>query len=83
MKYLINCCPECLLCKKPRGKLPGKLHPVTSGRRPVEVINVDHTGPFIKSTKGNCYVLLIIDNLTKFVKLFAIPNTNTVILNRF
>lgn len=67
VKYHINSCPECLLCKIPRGKRPGELHPITPGRRPFEVVNVDHTGLFVKSTKGNCHVLVFIDNSTKFV----------------
>lgn len=77
VKYHINCCPECLLVKIPRGKRPGKLHPILPGRRPFEVINVDHTGPFVTSKKGNTHVMMIIDNLTKFVKLYAFKNTST------
>jgi len=77
VKYHITCCPECLLFKIPRGKRPGELHPITPGKRPFEVINVDHIGPFVKSKKGNCHVLVIIDNLTKFVRLFSVKNTST------
>lgn len=53
-------------------KRPGELHIITPGRRPFQVINVDYTGSFIKTKKGNCYVLVIIDNLTKFVQLYAV-----------
>lgn len=77
VRYHINCCPECLLTKLPRGKIPGELHPILPGNRPFEVVNVDHTGPFVQSTKGNNHVLVIIDNLTKFVKVCAVKNTST------
>jgi len=76
VKYHINACPECLLRKIPRGKRPGELHPITPGKRPFEIVNMDHIGPFLRSTKGNNFVLVIIDNLTKFVKLYAVSNTN-------
>lgn len=58
----IKCCPECILTKVPRGTQPGVLHPIKPGRRPFELINLDHIGPFIKSIKGNQYVLVLIDN---------------------
>jgi len=34
VKYHIQCCPECILTKTPRGKQPGQLHPIIPGRRP-------------------------------------------------
>lgn len=77
VKYHIQCCPECVLTKTPRGKQPGQLHPIMPGRRPFEIINLDHIGPFVRSTRGNCYVLVLIDNLTKFVKLFPVKSCNT------
>lgn len=73
----IQCCPECVLTKIPRGRQPGALHPIEPGRRPFEVINMDHVGPFVKSTKGNRYVLVMIDNLTKYVKLYPVRSCCT------
>lgn len=73
----IRCCPECVLLKVPRGKQSGELHPIKPGKRPFEVINVDHIGPFVKSTKGNSYILVLIDNLTKYVQLYPIKNCET------
>lgn len=77
VKYHKRCCPECILTKTPRGKQPGQLHPIMPGRRPFEIINLDHIGPFVRFTRGNCYVLVLIDNLTKFVKLFPVKSCNT------
>lgn len=37
---------------------------------------MDHVGPFVRSIKGNNFVLVIIDNPTKFVRLCAVSNTN-------
>jgi len=73
----IRCCPECVLTKIPRGRQPGELHPIKPGKRPFEVINIDHIGPFVKSTKGNSYILVLIDNLTKYVQLFPVKSCGT------
>uniref|UniRef100_A0A2S2QN58 RNA-directed DNA polymerase n=1 Tax=Sipha flava TaxID=143950 RepID=A0A2S2QN58_9HEMI len=73
----IQCCPECVLTKVPRGRQPGSLHPITLGRRQFEILNLDHLGSFIKSTRGNQYVLVMIDNLTKYVKLYAVRSCGT------
>lgn len=77
LRFHINSCPECLLFKLPRGKNSGGLNLITPGKRPFEVVNVDHIGPFITSTRGNNHVIVIINNLTKFVKIYAVKNTST------
>lgn len=73
----IRFCPECILTKTPHGKQPRKLHPILPGRRPFEIINMDHIGPVVTSPKGNKYVLVVINNLTKYVKLYPVRNCDT------
>ncbi|CAI6370258.1 unnamed protein product [Macrosiphum euphorbiae] len=70
VKAHINMCPECAIYKKLRGRQAGMLHPITPGNRPFETVNIDHLGPFPVSSKGNAYILVLVDNLTKFVKLY-------------
>lgn len=57
----ISCFPECVLIKVPRGRQPGELHLITPEKRLFKIINVDHIGPFNKTTKGNSYVLVMND----------------------
>lgn len=71
----INVCFECLLTKRPRGKMPGYLHPIPIGKRPFETVHVDHVGPFITTKAGKRYILVMVDNLTKYVPLFAVKST--------
>jgi len=73
----VRMCLECLMTKKPRGKQPGVLHSIPPGRRPFEVVHGDHIGPFVTSTEGHRYILVLVDNLTKFVCLFAAMDTST------
>lgn len=79
----VKMCIECILSKNRPGKQQGLLNPIPPGKRPFEVVHVDHLGPFVASTTGNKYVLLAVDNLTKFVTLWAVKNTTTAMtINR-
>lgn len=65
------------MTKVPRGKHPVRSHTIPPRKRPFEIINIDHIGPFVKSTKGNNHILVLIDNLTKYVKLCLVKRCNT------
>jgi len=67
---------KCMLAKAPSGKKQGQLHPIPPGKRPFEVINMDHLGHFPTATSGKKHLLLIICNLTKYVHLFAVKSTD-------
>lgn len=43
----------------------------------VEMVHMDHMVPFVQSKKRNQYLLILVDNLTKFVRLFATRRTLT------
>lgn len=77
----------CLVHKRPSGKRPGLLHPIPPGKRPFQVVHIDHLGPFETSTSNNKYLLVIADNLTKYVQLFPCATTDAAgvirILKRF
>ena len=45
---------------------------------PLDRLAADILGPFPESTWGNKYVLTVIDYLTKWVEIFAIPNQSMV-----
>lgn len=47
---------------------------VLFGKRTFKIMNLHRIKPFIKSTEGNNYILVSIDNLTKYVKLFSVRN---------
>ncbi|UYV82246.1 hypothetical protein LAZ67_21001454 [Cordylochernes scorpioides] len=70
-------CVECLFNKIPGGKQQGFLHPIKPGKRPFSIVHMDHVGPFVRSTRGNQELLVIVDNLTRFVRLSPVRNTST------
>lgn len=75
-KY-VSSCLECLHHKTPGGKREGELHPIDKPSVPFHTIHADHLGPFVKSKKGNCYLLVIVDGFTKFVNMRPVKDTKS------
>lgn len=72
----INMCIDCLTHKRPAGKRPGLLNPILPGKRPFQIVHVDHLGPFETTYSNNKYLLVLADNLTKFVHLYPCRTTD-------
>ncbi|GBO16206.1 hypothetical protein AVEN_14345-1 [Araneus ventricosus] len=68
-------CFECLVNKVPSGKRQGFLHPISTGLRPFAIVHLDHLGPFVTSSKRNKELLVMIDNMTRFVRLYPVGDT--------
>lgn len=75
LKQHIAMCMECALVKKPGGRVRGLLNPIPPGTRPFHTMHIDHLGPFVTSKRGNTYLLVVVCNLTKFVKLYPTKTT--------
>ena len=65
----IRTCDKCQ--KRGQQKSKGFLHPITVGK-PFERIGMDFVGPLPKSRKGNRYILVITDYLTKWTEAKAL-----------
>ena len=66
---------ECLNCIQVKGKLPSvPLHHAPIAKVPFEVIHIDFMGPVPEGTQLNKYVLVIVDQLTRYI--VAVPTTN-------
>ena len=83
IKRHVGSCIECILSKRKAGRQPGELHPITPGKRPFDIINIDHIGPFVSGVRKNQYVFIIIDNLTKFSMLYAVRSVDAKTSIRF
>ncbi|KXZ75922.1 hypothetical protein TcasGA2_TC031710 [Tribolium castaneum] len=66
LKY-VRSCLRCAYGKGDYGKAEGRLHPIKRLPIPLDTVHVDHLGPFMRSSKGNSYLLMAIDGFTKFV----------------
>lgn len=78
VKIHIKNCVGCILSKQKSGMQESELHPVPPGRRPFEIIHIDHLGPLPITPRKNTYVLGIIDNLTKYVTSEAVKSVHSV-----
>lgn len=77
VKKYVSSCLECSHHKAPGGKREGELHPIDKPSVPFHTVHADHLGPFIKSKKGNCYLLVIVDGFTKYTVVKPVRDTKT------
>ena len=68
-------CQVCNRSKKAKTKAKAGLGQYHVGS-PLERVHVDILGPFTPSTKGNQYVLMIVDQFTKWLECFPLPHQN-------
>jgi len=66
-------CNQCSRYQRPRPHHQGDLQPLLTGE-PWERLGIDVTGPHPTSSKGNVYILTVIDHFTKWVELFPMRN---------
>lgn len=77
IKKYVQSCLECAYSKKPAGPKEGLLHPIHKVDKPFDTVHVDHLGPFVKSTKGKTYLLVLVDGYTKFCILTPLRNVKS------
>lgn len=77
VKKYVSSCLECAHHKVPGGKREGELHPIEKVTIPFHTVHADHLGPFIKSKKGNCYLLVLVDGFTKCINITPVRNTKS------
>lgn len=76
-KKYVSSCLQCAHHKAPSGQKAGFLHPIPKIEMPFHTLHADHLGPFVRSRKGNVYLLVIIDAFTKFVSIRPVRDTKT------
>ncbi|CAG9134612.1 unnamed protein product [Plutella xylostella] len=77
VKKYVEACINCAYNKEMSGKKTGYLHPIPKVNAIFHTIHMDHLGPFIKSKKGNTYILGVIDGFSKFIFVRPVRNTRS------
>ena len=81
-KKLIKTCDTCQKCKDHFKKCVGLTKPILPKEKG-SLVSIDYYGPLVSSTSGVKYILVIIDNFTKYVRLYPMKRaTTTVTLNK-
>lgn len=83
VKRYIQSCIGCFYSKEPAGRKPGYLHPIEKVSVPMHTLHVDHLGPFVKSRRGNQYLIVAVDAFTKYVFAEAAANTKEKLVEKF
>lgn len=69
----IGSCQECSQWKKPTRHARGEMIKYHAGL-PMERVHLDFLGPLPKSEQGNEYVLMMVDQFTKWVECIPLPS---------
>lgn len=77
VKKYVKACINCAYNKEMCGKKTGYLHPIPKAASIFHTLHIDHLGPFVKSKRGNTYILGIIDGFSKFIFVRAVKNTKS------
>lgn len=77
VKKYVSACLECAHHKAPGGPKEGLLHLIPKVGVPFYTLHADHLGPFVRSRRGNIYLLIITDAFTKYVNIKAVRDTKT------
>ncbi len=68
-------CPDCLKAKKNRVKIP--IQPVSLPTRAWGEVSIDFEGPFPTSDRGNKYIMVAMDVLTRYAEAIPLPDIET------
>uniref|UniRef100_A0A3B3I8A6 Integrase catalytic domain-containing protein n=1 Tax=Oryzias latipes TaxID=8090 RepID=A0A3B3I8A6_ORYLA len=73
-------CRVCSTCQqyKPSNQKPAGFLQSTQVEEPGFMLGLDFMGPFPRSRKGNCYLLVVVDYYTKWVELFPLRDSKTL-----
>ena len=72
----VKSCPQCNRQKKPSRKAKASLGKFHAGA-PIERIHLDILGPFTPSSSGNQYVLMLVDQFTKWIEAYPLRDQRT------
>ena len=78
IKQVIKPCDVCQRCKDYNKSYVGETQPIVP-REKGELVSMDYYGPLPTSTGGVKFLLVIVDNFTKYVKIYAVKRAITTI----
>lgn len=75
VRQFIQQCPCCQLLREIKPVI--NTHPfVTASYTPMDVLNIDTIGPLAEDEDGNQHIIVVIDCFTRWVELYAVPDTS-------
>ena len=81
VEHWVQSCQDCSTRKKPRNKRRAPLLPIPVSAA-FERIAVDILGPLPVTWKGNRYIVVLVEYLTKWPEIFPVQNTEAITIAR-
>jgi hypothetical protein len=81
VKNHVQTCSQCLVFNLPKSVFSPPNHVI--GERLFEQFSIDFIGPFPKTNSGNVYILLAVENFTRWPIAIASPENDAVTTARF
>ena len=79
VETFVKSCRKCSINKEPHRKAKAKLETFHAGV-PMECVHLDILGSFPKSHSGNVYILMLVDQFTKWLECYPLPDQNAEII---
>jgi len=76
-KLYVSSCVTCQQCKRPQAATKAPLHPLPVSEI-FQRIHIDFAGPLPTTPKGNKFLLMIIDSLSKWPEIIPVPDQSAV-----
>lgn len=83
IKEFVGQCDTCKEIKHPKYILRPTMGNEVITQRPFQKIYVDFLGPYPRTRTGNVFIFVVLDHLTKFVLLKAMPKATSKAVNKF
>lgn len=79
IKAYVRSCLSCQINKSQTGLTPRPFMPISPPERPFQMVGVDHVGPLTLTQRGNKFMIVVVDYLTKWIIAEPVPDTSTEI----
>lgn len=77
VKKYVSACLHCAYNKDNNPTKQGFMYPIDKIGIPFHTLHIDHLGPFIKSKRGNSYILTVVDGFSKYVFIRPVKDTKS------
>jgi hypothetical protein len=77
VRHYVRSCPFCQVHKPRVGRKAGKLQPLKPPVNIFDQVGVDHLGPFKTTDSGNQHLIVLIDYLSRYLEVEAVPSTDS------
>jgi predicted aspartyl protease len=80
IEHWVRSCPSCNTRKTPKTNRKASLQPIPPAEQPFERVSIDCVGPITRSKRGNRYIVVLTDYLTRWPEAFAVRSIKAKVI---